>query len=434
VTEPRRGRGGRCRKPDAPRWALYSLVVAAALIVAPALSAQDVVEQAVVTWSKPVNLSMTATCSLHPEVVADDLGNVHVLWSEDLGGEAVPDGEAGEVANGTALVYRRWDGYGWSKAVDVLRVDSAQVADFPSAVVDGQGRLHVVWAGGGYHYYSSALADEAETARGWRAPLALASGQQGSWPNDIATDGSGILYVVYASSDDLVKCTRSTDGGLRWEVATVLSEPLAAPEASLANVRLLVDPAGYLHATWQTNQPQGYGQGLYYARSLDGGRTWSRPVQFAWRGAGDTFAEYLRLAARGAGELHAIYVYGWHVGRWHTISPDGGGTWSAPHHILTGMEGINGFVVPVVDGLDQLHLVINMRTASQVYGIFTAVWLGDKWSPVRVVDASGPEGLSAAHYAAATVALGTDIHVVWTQPHGSEVLHVRGRISNALSQ
>ena len=37
-------------------------------------------------WTDFVNISQTATASTFPCIIADAAGNVHVLWSEDVGG------------------------------------------------------------------------------------------------------------------------------------------------------------------------------------------------------------------------------------------------------------------------------------------------------------------------------------------------------------
>ncbi len=410
------------------RWGLLLLAYAAGLVLAPPLGAQQVIDEPVVTWSEPVNLSGTVESSNNPEVAADHVGNVHVLWSEDVGGEPLED--ATYAIHGNSLVYRRWDGQRWTDAVDILWVTGDPVADYPAAMVDAQNRLHVVWMGENGYYYSSAPAMQAHSPQAWTTPVALAPANLVLYPLDIGLGAQGEIYVLYSTPGGQVAFICSEDGGLNWRLPTVVSSPLAGPEVSTAPIRLLVDGAGRLHAAWQTNQAEGYGQTVYYARSLDRGETWSQAVQFAYRDPGETFTEYLDLAVVAPDEVHAIYIDGWHVGRWHRISRDGGQTWSSPVHVLMTLEGKNGFVIPLVDSANQLHLIINMRTREQLPGIFTAIWLGDRWSEPRGVD-NWTRGGIESHFASATVSMGNEIHVVYSQLAGGEIWHVSGLVSNA---
>ena len=137
--------------------------------------------------------------------------------------------------------------------------------------------------------------------------------------------------------------------------------------------------------------------------------------------------------AAGESELHLIYNAGSEIGaagRYERISTDGGQTWSEPQHIITEMIGINGYVIPIVDGAGQLHLIINMRPlATQKVGIYYSSWSGGSWSPVvpLVIDTPAAD---SAHYTAAVVARGNEIHIVWNQIHGGEIWHLRGVVQN----
>lgn len=386
-----------------------------------------------VDWSRPVNLSNTPQNSAHPAIIADGYGYVHVFWSEEVDGRPMRSQDT--VSNtGNTILYRRWDGASWSQTVDVLFVPGEVLAEFPAVDTDGDNRLHLIWEAISNLYYSSAPSWQAASAHAWTQPVALANNTAAvAWGSDIAADLSGGLHVIYTTrGDDAgIYYIRSMDDGTSWQLPIKLSEPLAPLEDSFSTVKIIADDFGNLHALWQTNQAQGYGQAIYHTRSTDSGESWRRPVQLGWRDPEDYEVAWPYLTAVGAMELHLIYVDGpgmGSVGRFHRISRDGGKTWSKPYHVLTDMVGVNGYVVPIVDGASQMHLIINMRPKdTQTVGIYHARRSGDAWSPVEPVDISSP-GAPSAHHTTAALRRGNELHVVYMQQTGGEIWHICGLI------
>lgn len=380
-----------------------------------------------IIWSRPLNLSNSPPLSTHPAIVTDDYGYVHVFWSEEVGGRARQPGDLG--GEGNSILYTRWDGTSWSQPTDILLVPGEGIAEFVAVDIDAEHMLHAVWTGQSNFYYSNAPSWQADSAHAWRKPIVIATGSARSRSeSDILVDDSGTLHIVYATrgNEPGIYHTRSSDGGETWGLAGRLSEPLHSLEEGFSGARIIADGAGRLHAVWQTSQDEGYGQAVYYARSTDGGESWNAPAQLAYRGPNDTWMDWPYIMAHGESELHLIYVDGTNQGRAHRISMDGGETWSEPYHVIAEMEGINGYVIPLVDGSEQLHMVVNMRSrADQVVGVYYTRWLGDSWAPAMPVDVLSTAAPSA-HYAAAAVRLGNEIHIVYNQISVGEIWHVRG--------
>jgi hypothetical protein len=380
-----------------------------------------------VVWSGPVNLSNTPPNSDHPAIIADEYGYIHVFWSEDFGGERM---QSDDPTPGNSILYTRWDGIQWSPAIDILSVPEENIAEFVAVTVDPKNYLHVVWTAQSNFYYSNAPSWQAESAHAWSKPIIVATNSARSlWESSIAADASGNLHIVYATRGDEVGVyyIGSHDRGETWSTAIELAWPLDRLEQGFANVKIIADKAGRLHAVWQTFQKDGYGQAVYYTRSGDGGQSWSKPIQLGYRDPGDFEAGWPYPVSLSESELHLIYLDGAHGGRSQRISTDGGETWSEPHHIIPEMEGVNGYVFPVIDGIGGMHLIINMRTfAGQVVGIYYARWLGNSWSSVVPVATTEDQG--DAHYTAAIIRLGNELHIVWTQLHRGEIQYIRGII------
>jgi hypothetical protein len=187
-----------------------------------------------------------------------------------------------------------------------------------------------------------------------------------------------------------------------------------------------------MHVVWQTNQEEGFGQAIYYVRSTDGGAEWTLPLKVANRDAGEYGVSFASIASVGTSELHMVYIDGpWHIGRYHRTSRDSGNTWDEPKQVFTDFEGINGYPLLLVDGSGQLNLVITWRTRTQVGGSYYALWMGTYWSSMEPVALETEQTGPGAHWTAATVRLGNDIHVLWNTNFSSqagEIWHTHGFI------
>jgi hypothetical protein len=428
------------RRRDAGEHETKNLVKAIQLLVvlvflAGGASVSSVAAQTgTISWQRPVNLSNSPESSGRPAIVADNHGYVHVFWSEDVGGKSILNIPNALIRNGDTIFYTRWDGASWTQPIDILFVPGDPVAEYVAAIVDKENQIHLVWTGYSNFYYSTAPAWQAHLAHSWRTPVVVATGSARSqWESDIVVDASGNIHIAYATGGDDagVYHVLSTDGGASWQTPTRLSAALDELETSFANVRIIADGAQRLHVIWQTNEAEGFGQGIYYTRSVDEGRAWSAPVRMAYKDPGEYGVTFPSIASVGESELHLIYVDGpWHIGRYHRISRDGGETWSEPNHVFTDFEGINGYPIFLVDGNGGLHLVITWRTRTQIGGTYYARWLGTTWSPMELA-VPETDQWPGAHWTAATMRLGNEIHIVFNtnfSDKAGEIWHTRGSI------
>ncbi len=334
--------------------------------------------------------------------------------------------------SGNTIVYRRWDGQAWTEPVDILAVAGDSLADFVAAAVDSQNQLHLVWTGLVNLYYSSAPAAAAGSIRAWSTPQVIAADSARSeWESDVAVDTQDTVHIVFATKGVSagVYHIKAASGSTSWAAPVRISDLLRANEVAFKDVRLVIDTADRLHAAWGTVSTSSFNQALFYARSEGSGETWDQPVMLA-----DTIIErgwtgLPSLLPYGLDELLLIYAGEGAKGRVERTSIDAGKTWSEPRLILSSMEGINGFLIPLVDNIGNLHLVIDMRSsADQRVGIYYAPRAGLDWAPIIPVAVDEPYGPSA-HYTDAAVRLGNEIHVVWDQARGAEIWYVKGTIS-----
>jgi hypothetical protein len=379
------------------RGKLAGLLVFLLLALLSGLPGGAVAQEAESPWSQPTLIYSTtgvlATSSM--AMVSDQSGGVHLFF-----------GHQPEAETPYGLDYLHWDGESWRGPYNVLvNADGSNVGHV-RATIDAEQTIHLIWGGGGNQlYYASAPAADAEDARRWSKPLSLG---EAITEAGIAAAENGTLVVAYsnASAMGTVAVTISNDGGRTWSNPTtsaVLPEGFAADAVSVA-----VDGAGRLHVTWTAaTLPSGDPYvGVFYARSLDGGETWSAPFEFD----DDRHGE-ICVGTVGDDEVHLVWrsnIGG--DGTFHQWSADGGETWSGvdQYEDRGGMSGLPSFAV---DSTGTLHYVIGPG--------YVATFRDGALGPY--VDAVGQElrsgdpstGWTAPERAVIAITTGNRLHVVF---------------------
>jgi len=377
----------------------------------------------------PYNLSNTETSSVHVTLVGDRAGLVHVFWCEDVGGQEVTPERRG--GSGNTLMYAVWDGRKWSDPVDVYVSSQKQNLTRPQADVDANGVLHVVWFEGADRLmYAQTHVLQAPLARHWAEAVTLDTSagavEDGA---DIVAGEPGTLHVLYARGSRFrvleepraVFYVRSTDGGASWSEPTALMD-IPGQDYGASELRLFLDPAGRLHATWVEWNADGFGRAVYYTRTLDGGGTWEpveivdhkdpdKPPRESWR-------ERIIVAGDDAGHLFRFWLTAPPAHWYYQLSTDGGSTWGAKSRLFVDLEGDEGPPTLAQDGAGHLHLFISLRAIDQpdkARGLWHGEWTGTSWSaPERL----GPVEWFGYYPKAAIVMMGhiPDAPAVSVQP------------------
>lgn len=106
-----------------------------------------------------------------------------------------------------------------------------------------------------------------------------------------------------------VRLLRSGDKGATWSAPFTVSvaQPLGTKDPATARVvrdgsivpQMAVGPDGTLHVVWQDGRFSGTHDGIAYARSTDGGRTWSAPLRVNGAPAVAAFTPQVHVRADG---------------------------------------------------------------------------------------------------------------------------------------
>lgn len=329
-------------------------------------------------------------------VVADQAGGLHLFFPHRP-----------ETAAAYGIDYLHWDGESWLGPNSIfVNADGSNVGHVRAAI-DSEQVIHLIWGGGRNQlYYASAPAADAASALSWSqpAPLGAAITEAG-----IAVAPDGTLVVAFSNADAMgtVSVTTSFDGGLTWSTPApaALTADGIAPDA----VSVAVDDGGGLHLTWTgATLPSGEPLvGVFYARSLDSGMTWSEPLQVDDERHGE-----IRAGAVGENEIHLVWrsnIGG--DGTFHQWSADGGDTWSAinQHDDRGGMSGLPSFAV---DSAGALHYVIGPGYVATFRDGSLGPYIDVVGGGLRD-EASQDPRKSPGERAVMTIATGNQLHVVF---------------------
>jgi hypothetical protein len=160
---------------------------------------------------------------------------------------------------------------------------NAKPARGPSLAVGAEGAIHLAWAVGEDEAADIHVATSVDQGRSFGEPRIVASDGHADAPK-IAVDGRETVHLVYAESPagpfghHHIRHTRSHDGGRTFEEPREISRPRTERFGSAHFPALGVDGEDNLYVVWELFPHRGdHSQGLGFAHSSDGGRTFASP-------------------------------------------------------------------------------------------------------------------------------------------------------------
>jgi hypothetical protein len=284
----------------------------------------------------------------------------------------------------------------WSTPTEVL--GTAEDMPVKPSLVAMNDHLHAVWseANTGLILYASAFVDDAYMSGGWSMPQTVGEGRSPA----LAHTPDGVFHIAFAvpwNEERGIYYARSGDGGQTWSLPPALIFDARAEGWTMVDQPdIAVDAWGGIHVTWTRGgwQDGMLPQGVYYAYSRDGGETWSDPVALA-EGA----QEASRVAVM-QDQVHVVWRDASPEGSiYHRWSSDHGATWSRAARVAT-FEDVQSAVALLTDGVESLYLLGLSQDNLGAWQLRHARWRSERLESAETLNLgfeySAQPGLSAA--------------------------------------
>jgi hypothetical protein len=346
-------------------------------------------------WQAPLVVAESEAEIDQHMLVADPVGRLHLFWTEI----------------GTSLInYSRFDNGHWSRPQVVLRSPLGDAVDVNLAV-GSEGRLSVTWRDSysGELYFSQVDADRAFFPMDWLAPQPLPWLQPAINSLDMLVVPDGRIYVAYTvvlNEWRGVYMARSENNGQSWTEPLLIFDAAMAGWDMVGKPRLAATGDDELHITWNRYSlpPAADALNIYYARSSDGGESWSAPQVVVER-----VSTWNDLIGIGERTVHRL----WQENRdgfgllWHETSFDNGLTWNLPVTI-SGIPAGETLPALAIDRAGRMQLLQISGTLLQHW-----TWDGSRWLRQEIV-ALDKIGATSSSLLAAAVPVDGDLTVVYT--------------------
>jgi len=304
------------------------------------------------TFSTPVNVSHDPDSSSSPQIATDSAGNIFVTWESDTGVLGV-------------LFSRSVDG-GVTFSAPVMVSTNAGGSMAPQMAVDAAGNVNLVWEDDIASSSDISYSRSQDHGQTFSAPKSLSHNVGNSNGAQISADLTGNVNVVWENDSPGnfdVFFTRSTDGGLNFSALSNLSHS----PGSASSAQIGTDPGGNINVIWVDSTPPSSSTDIYFARSADGGNSFSAPLNIS---NNPGFSTDPSLAVDSGGNVNLSWQDTTPGNReiFYSRSTDSGSTFSAPQN-LSNNRGSSTVTEIVADKNGSLNVVWQDNTpgATQIF-------------------------------------------------------------------
>jgi len=269
------------------------------------------------TFSAPINLSNTSGDSFNPRIAVGSAGNVNVVWEDDTPGNL-------------DIMFSHSTNAGVSFTTPINLSNDSADSGSPQIAVAAAGNIYVVWENDtpNFGVLFSRSTDGGVT---FSTPAVLSMNTTGSFSPQIAVDLNGNVSLVWEddiSSTSDISFSYSTDQGTTFS----FPKSLSYHTGNSVIPRVAVDLTGNINVVWENNRPGNFD--IFFSRSADNGATFSTPKNLS-NGSGN--AQNLQIGLDAKGNINLVWNDNlppdFHPDIYFARSSDGGATFSVPLNI-----------------------------------------------------------------------------------------------------
>src|SRR6266849_3578646 len=308
------------------------------------------------TFSTPKNLSNSSGFSFNPRIALDAKGNINVVWEDDTPGN--PDVFFTRSTDGGATFFPK------PVNLSLLPLSNypADYTDPPQIAVDTSGNINVVWKSDiplGIFIVFTRSADGGAT---FSTPVIVSNNPTGSSITpQIAVDKNGNINVVW--EDDIaghsdISFNRSADNGATFPALKSLSRNIGNSNSP----QIAVDLGGNINVVWENDSPGHFD--IFSSRSTDNGTTFSPIPKNLSNGLGGSNSNRPQIALDAGGNINVAWEENT-VGNgdiFFARSVDGGTTFSPTPQNLSNDAGLSLAEQVAVDKNGNINVVWQDRT------------------------------------------------------------------------
>lgn len=352
-------------------------------------------------FNNPIRIEDNAGYSRDPDIAADSMGNVNVVWMQEIG-----------TSGDYEIFYTRSEdmGLSWSPSSNISNNVTLRICNYPHVAVDRDDVIKVIWD------YHSSIIDWDIYFRGssdgvsW-TPMANASNTPGvaSWSSALAIDDSNDISVVWTENMEEIYFSRSTDFGSSWSTAINVSNTTHLSRTA----DVAVDSGNYIYVVWndciEKDTPT-WEYDIFFTRSTNNGVTWSPGLNIS----NSKVASFPKIATDSNGNIYVVYdddIFSVPTLKF-IFSTDHGVTWSQPQN-LTSSPNQSRRADIVVDAADNINIVFK-NLSNGIWNIHfrRSIDLGINWE--NPINLSNNTSTSDHPYSPAISVDGFgNVYVVW---------------------
>ncbi len=333
-------------------------------------------------WSSPVDISNTFNPSFHPAIAVDNLGNIHIVWEEELS------------PFNNEIFYIKRDGNKWSAPVNIS--NTRLHSGWPDISIDALNRVHVVWMDDTTTNYNYDIFYTMWDGSGWSVPINITNTVKYSGLPAITSDKNNNPHVVWMDltlGNIEILYTKKEESG--WLFPINISNNIGESRSP----DIISDDINHLHVVWYDLTPGNYE--IFY--TMWDGYSWSTSLNVS---NSITFSGNPTISADKFNRIHMA---------WEEFIPSNfeifykvrNDVWSASVNI-SNTPGSSRLPSITTDATGYPHLT--WQDFSLNNEIFYSRWNGIKWSIFTNISnnlghSQGPDVISDIF---------NHLHVVWS--------------------